>query len=193
MVNVEIVSNNTMLNHHLTLFIKGILGSRESVSRCEFFTQVNTGILSKLIVVINKVIAAFKFDQLICSLHSIVNVEIVPNNTMLNHHLTVCIKGIPSSGEAVCRCEFFTQVNARILSKLIIVVDEVVAAFKFDQLICFCFFSINIEIPIIWSSQKTCNAISATIIINHGSLHTDHSGCIKISNYTGLHITVSIE
>ena len=73
------------------------------------------------------------------------------------------------------------------------VVDEVVVTLKFNQLVALLLLAVFIEIVIIRTCQKGCNTIFATVIINHNALFADHSGCIKVSNDTGLHITVSAE
>ena len=125
-----------MIENHLTLCVERISACGNTVCRGESFTERNTCVLNDLIVIVDKIIAALKLNELICLLHNTVDIQVIADHAVVDNHLTFRIEGVFASRKIILASKFLTELNGTVLERLVIVVNKVVIAFKFNELIC---------------------------------------------------------
>ena len=97
----------------------------------------------------NVIIAAFKFNKLICLLLNAVQIEVtVSIRTVLDNHLAVCTKFIVTRHEVGSRENVLCEIDFLVGNILVVLGNIVIAAFKFDKLICLLLDTVQIEVTV---------------------------------------------
>ena len=85
----------------------------------------------------NVIIIAFKFDKLICLLLDAVQIEVaVGIRAVLDDHLAVSTKFIVTGHEVGSCKDVLCEIDFLVGNILVVLGNVIIAAFKFDKLIC---------------------------------------------------------